>query len=371
MNSPFSKRNQTFLQLLPIGAFLLVSCWGSSAELNAQLLQPMTIDDPVQIEIQSIYKLTQSAAGTSDFEQIVQRCESLLEKELADKDRTYLTKLIGWSENRSAEKYIQNAGALMQMGLTDQAEEQRQLGIGKFDHVIQNHPLNWRAWMGRALVHVQMDQYEPALEKFRQVTRLNSKNSNAWFNCAEIGLHLKLYEQAIADYSRLIADDPTDTQARTGRGHCFFATHQFELALNDYRTVVSLRPDEAIALCNAGDAYMKLEQWSDAKFHFEAAIEIAESSLALQRLADFHVTCPNHGPADTGADPKMAIALINRAIAKHGTSPDILKTLATAYRATGQFQMAEQTLTQARSGADSDSRLPPSPNREQNQSPID
>ena len=367
MNNPFSVFNRSLIHLLPVCAVLFAIFLGATAELGAQLLQPVTSGDAVQIEIQSIYKLTKSAKATTDFEQIVQRSERLLETELTEKDRNYLNKLIGWSENRWAEKHVQNAAALRQLGLTEQADEQLQLGIGKFDQVIQHHPLNWRAWMGRAVVHVQLGQYEPALEKFRQVTRLNSKHNHARFNCAEIGLHLKLYEEAIADFSRLIAADPTDVQSLTGRGHCFFATNQFEMALEDYRTVVHLRPDDAIAHCNAGDAYLKLEQWPDAKLHFESATEIAESGLGLQRLANFHVICPDQSIAD----PSKAIALIHRAIDRDGTSSEHLTTLAAAYRASGQFQLADQTLTQANSGTDSVAAFPSTQNSDQEQAHVD
>ncbi len=213
---------------------------------SREALIPMVVGD--------VYQLTRTAKSTADFELIVENCHALLATELNDKDRKYLDSLVAWSENRCAEKLVQNSESMLEMGLNEQGNQQLQLAVEKYDVIIKSYPLTWRAWMGRAVLHAKGHEYELALEKFRQVTKLNNRCLDARFNCAEIEFHLQHYNVAIDDYTRLIDEDPTDVQSRTGRGHCYMMLGDPGRAVSDFQTVVDLYPENSVALVNVGEA---------------------------------------------------------------------------------------------------------------------
>ena len=156
----------------------------------------------------SVYELTKTAKTFTDYENIERRCREGLNSDINAKEEKYLNSLLAWAENRMAETHRKNAIGLRKTGLEAQADEQILLAIKKYDQLIKTHPLTWRAWMGRAVIHAERDEYDAALKKFRQVLKLDSKNSKARFNCAELAFELKQYDEAIKEYSRLIADDP-------------------------------------------------------------------------------------------------------------------------------------------------------------------
>ena len=139
----FSISNFKF-QILSIGKTANLICLSAGflfvASLPAQQLEPVadihSNQSRIRDEIKSIYKLTKAAKTTTEFEQIVERCEKILVAAVSDKDTKYLNSLIAWSGNRLAEKHVLDASALAEMGLKDQSDEQLQLAGKKFDQLI-------------------------------------------------------------------------------------------------------------------------------------------------------------------------------------------------------------------------------------------
>ena len=325
--------------LVLVVGILLATC----SVAQAQLLQPVLDDQAVEttnVEIQKIYHLTEVARNAVDFERIVERSERLLNQVLTPKDEKYLRSLVAWSRNRLAQKHLQNAISMSELGLQRQSDEQLDLAIKQFDIVIAASPLTWRAWMGRARIHAMAGEYELALEKFIEVTKRKRSQTQAWFNAAEISLHLKRFEQAIDFYSRLIKEDPTDVQSLTGRAHARLASEEYPAAIADYSTVAKLLPKNEIALCNLGDAYVTVEMWHEAFEQFEAAAQLETAQLGRERLAELLL----NGDDDTVRDIPRAIQLTNQWIQEKGDSEALLRILATAYQKSGQIGLADEVL---------------------------
>lgn len=221
-----------------------------AGEVVAQRLQPLDNESESAVSVEAIYGLTKTARKYDDFLTIRERCNTLLKDDLAEKDQKYLNSLFAWAENRLAGKEFENATGLKSVGLADQAQAELEKAIKRYDDLIVSHPTLWRAWMGRAVIHAQHDEYELALKKFRQVVKLDVKNSKARFNCAEILYEQKQYEDAIVEYTKVLADDSTDVQAMTGRGLCYLKLEQRAKAADDFATVVKLLPDSERAESN-------------------------------------------------------------------------------------------------------------------------
>ncbi len=336
----FSKlQERARIGLVLVVGILLATC----SVAQAQLLQPVLDDQAIEttnVEIQEIYHLTEGARNAVDYERIVKRSERLLDQVLTPKDEKYLRSLVAWSRNRLAQKYLQNAISMREIGLQRQSDEQLDLAINQFDTVIAASPLTWRAWMGRARIHAMTGEYELALEKFIEVTKRKRSQTQAWFNAAEISLHLKRFEQAIDFYSRLIKEDPTDVQSLTGRAHARLASEEYPAAIADYSTVAKLHPNNEIALCNLGDAYVSVEMWHEAFEQFEAASQLESAQLGRERLAELLL----NGDDDTVRNIPRAIQLTNQWITENGANESLLKILATAYQKSGQTGLADKVL---------------------------
>lgn len=313
------------------------------SSLSAQMLKPVTNSDSIEttnLEIQKIYNLTEVARTIQDFERIIKRSDKLLAQEVSGKDRKYLESLIAWSRNRIGQKHLKNIDAIQQMGLDGRPDVELLAAIQQFDTVIESSPLTWRAWLGRARIHMMQGESEAALGKFIEVTRLNRNCWDAWFNAAEICLDLKKFDEAIEFYSRVITENPTDVQSLTGRAHSHLAIDEFPAALSDYGMVVKLYPKDETAICNLGDALMRVEMWTEALEQYETAERLGNSSVGQERLANFLVTS---GDKEL-RDPSRAITLSTKALEESPNNVVHLKTLAVAYAALGQTEKSEQIM---------------------------
>jgi tetratricopeptide (TPR) repeat protein len=312
-----------------------------AVNLEAQQLEPMVQDDDLSsasVDISQIYNLTEVAKTAEDFERIVVRSEKLLDKTIFDKDKKYLNSLIGWSRNRLAQIHIKTAESMKEMGLIEQAHRRIDQATEQFDTVIEKHPGVWRAWLGRANIHAASGQYEQALAKYIEVTKRKRDYMPAWFNCAELALQLDKHEDAIKYYSRVIGEDASDVQARTGRAHSLLAVGKTEQAIEEYKTVTNLQAGDEQALCNLGDAYSQSENWEDALAVYEQASKLPKATLGLERLANFLCSCPDKSLMDT----ERAVTSANMAIENGTAKAEYLSTLAAAYTANGQTDLASE-----------------------------
>ena len=193
------ERNQSVRTLVlnfALAAILILPsfCWGQTLEPLKDGVSGSTN------EIERIYNLTEVAKTVDDYRQIIRRCEKLLKDSIIENDTKYLESLVAWSRNRLGQRHFLNANSMKKMGLVDRWEEELNNAVEQFDIVIEQHPMTWRSWMGRALIHVECKEYSEALEKFLEVNRLNLKNQKSRFNCAELCFELGQYDRSIEFY---------------------------------------------------------------------------------------------------------------------------------------------------------------------------
>ena len=330
-----------------IWIFSVIAVIGLAGALQGQQLEPVLGDQDaatISVEIKKIHNLTEVARKPADYLKIIDRCEKILAGTVLEKDQAYLNSLIGWSRNRLAQSHAKTAASMKEMGLVEQSAEELQKAIEQFDLVIDKNPKIWRAWMGRAKIHAANGEYELALEKFVEVTKRKHDQFSAWFNCAELSAYLGQHENAIKYYGRMIKEDASDVQSRTGRASCLLALGKNEEAIDEYRTVTKLQANDEFALCNLGDALRQNENWNDALAIYESAAKLPGATCGLERLANLLCTCPETSLVDTDRAVKAA----KQAIDNGEASVEFLNTLAAAYRANGQTDLADEIENRAK-----------------------
>ena len=71
-------------------------------------------------------------------------------------------------------------------------------------------PEQERAWMGKGLVEVDLDEYGNALDSFRQVIALNPRHAGAWQFIGNVHYILKKYESAQRAWQRSLDLQPNN-----------------------------------------------------------------------------------------------------------------------------------------------------------------
>ena len=321
---------------------VLLACLISAIHsTDAQILSPLKSDPsgPVKDQISSVYKLTQSAQRAADYSEIDARCTSILEMDLNEENRKYVSSLASWALCRRGFTRADLADSFLAAGNSEQGQIVLEQAKNDFDKSIARDKTRWRAYLGRGMVMTSNGKMDQAQKDFKQVTVQQPDHMAGWFNLAEVQYELMEYEAAIESYSKVIAADPADAQAYTGRGHCQFAGMNYEAAMDDYKIARQLAPLNQVAKCNCGEAAEMLGDWQTAYECYMQATKVNPLPAAYRKAASLLATCPD----SEYSRPKEALELIDKAIAMQGTTLENLRTLKAVQSAGGHDEMASAT----------------------------
>ncbi|MCH2181667.1 MAG: tetratricopeptide repeat protein [Mariniblastus sp.] len=323
-------------------SMILAGCWISSNErATAQVLSPVESAGEVSVkdQIAAVYALTQSAKKATEYSEIDRQCQSILQLDLADKEREYVNSLASWALCRRGFSRFDLADAFLAAGNREQSQIVLAQAKTDFDQSTARDASRWRAYLGRGMVMVRDGNLEKAREDFEHVTQQQPDHLAGWFNLAEVQSAMSDYPSAIECYSKVIAADPADAQAYTGRGHCQFASEDYQAALTDYRLARQLAPLNQVAKYNCGEAEQKLGNWQAAYDCYLQATKVDPLPAAYRQAAGLLASCPD--PEFTR--PAEGLELIEKAIAMEGETVENLTTLAQVQEANGDSDLAATT----------------------------
>jgi tetratricopeptide (TPR) repeat protein len=156
-----------------------------------------------------------------------------------------------------ASAYVNRAGALFQLGRTQEAFSDCQRGLA----LDAKQP---QAYEARSSAYVTMGQPYEALADCDEAIRLQPDDAVAFNNRAAAYLMLGLPDRAIADTEQAMRLRPGFAEAYYNRGNAYNALGRFELAVADYDAALRLDRDFAVAYNNRGTARASLGRHREA-----------------------------------------------------------------------------------------------------------
>jgi tetratricopeptide (TPR) repeat protein len=124
-----------------------------------------------------------------------------------------------------------------------------------YDRAIASKPNDAKAYLGRGLVLLEMNDTSTALGDFRQAVRLDPTNASAWTSLGGTQGLAGKFGEAVESYSEALKRAPDAVDALTGRGAAQLQLGRIDSALQDLNRALSIAPDYIDALYNRADAH--------------------------------------------------------------------------------------------------------------------
>ncbi len=118
----------------------------------------------------------------------------------------------------------------------DAGKELFNLAIQDYNSAIELNPNNFKAYMARSIIYLNIGQNTLALEDANKAVALNPKNPDVYNN-------LKQYDSALKDYSKALELDPKNFSAYKGRGSVYFSLQQYERAIEELNKAIEIYPE--------------------------------------------------------------------------------------------------------------------------------
>jgi protein O-mannosyl-transferase len=196
--------------------------------------------------------------------------------------------------------------------------------------------------LGNALL--RLGQTEKARHHYAEAIRYEPDYADAHFNLANV-LAQSDPEQAASHYRQAIAADPRHASAHSALANLLWARSDLPGAIREYRAALKINPDHAFAHRNLGELLCLNKDHISGVEHLEAAIRCRPGWWdPVDRLAFVYATASD--PAVR--NPTQAVKLAQQACRLAGQGePRPMATLAVAYTAAGQRELARTTADRA------------------------
>ncbi len=205
------------------------------------------------------------------------------------------------SSAAKARAALQNAVALHQRGLLDQAEaiyrDIRKCAAANFDathllgvillqrcqfieaeqliaEALRINPSEPGALNNRGNALRGLGRHEEALASFDKAITLKPDYAEAFYNRGVALQDLGRFEEALASYERAIALRPHYIEALNNRGSIFRCLKRLDEALASYDSAIALKPDYVDALTNRGAILQELKRHDEALTSYEKALAL-------------------------------------------------------------------------------------------------
>lgn len=198
-----------------------------------------------------------------------------------------------------------------------------QKAIEYLTQAIRLNPAYVRAYNGRGVACVSLEQYQQGISDFTQAIKLDPSDSSLYTNrgLAHAGLHQ--HQQAIDDYTQAIKLNPSGATAYYSRGGAYAALGQYQRAINDYTQAIRFEPGLAMAYTDRGAAYYSgLKQHKQAIADYSQAIKLDPDFVALvyynrglvyANLKQYQKAIGDYTQA-IRLEPSLSVAYYNRGI---------------------------------------------------------
>lgn len=293
-----------------------------------------TDEAPTQRAVAILADANQFAATAEteeEFTQLVQRCRHVLAIDRSQAAIDYSNQLASWALNKRGELRA-DAGS----------EEE---AVVDFQDAIRMNGQCWRAVHNLGVLHAQAGRFAEAFDAFNATIDMNDQFAKAYSNRASLYVQAGDFQAALDDYQQAISVDPDLAIAHKGRGRVCHMLGRMQAALQHLDAAALLDPNDASTATCRADLLVDMGRYAAAKLGYHKAIELdPELPNAYRNLAWLQATCPD----ERFRNGEQAVLNAGHALELLGEEDDIsLDTLAAAQAATGDFEVAIETLKRA------------------------
>ena len=140
-----------------------------------------------------------------------------------------------------------------------------------YTRAIGAQPKEAKAYLGRGLVALAMDNIAAAASDFQQAVRLDPTSASAWTSLGGAqGLSGK-FPDALTSYSEAVKLAPATAAPLAGRGAVYTQLGHIDAALKDLDRALAIEPDHIDALYNRARVHQKRGDAASAKRDFDRA----------------------------------------------------------------------------------------------------
>jgi len=277
------------------------------------------------------YELSLTAAGETEYSQVVRGCAEAMRHGLEGENRQFALELSAWALNRRGQ------------ARSDQG--QQELAIADFRAALEFDPRCWRALHNRGVTLAQNGQFAEAFDDICKVIEINPQFAKAFSNRATLYVQAGEFDKAIAEYETALRLDPVLLPALVGHGRVCHMVGRLEEALESFNAAVAQEGENAEVVCSRADLLVDLGRYSDALEDYARAIDLdSKFEHAYRNGAWLLATCPDDSIRDADGALKGARAALD---CGYGERHAALDTLAAALANAGRFEEAVHTIQQA------------------------
>jgi tetratricopeptide (TPR) repeat protein len=202
---------------------------------------------------------------------------------------------------------------------------------------VQNIPLRM------ALAHSLLwsKQYNKVLDVYHEILTLDPDSAEADMLAGEALDEMKDASGAIEMFRKAVAAKPTAPDAHFGLGYLLWSDKQYPEAIKEFQAELANNPEHAQSLLYIGDAYIQMNQYSDAGPPLKKAVKL-DPSLGLANL-DLGILAAGDGRNDEALREFLSAEKLNP------NDVNVHWRLGRLYRAMGRKEESKAELDKASS----------------------
>ena len=249
---------------------------------------------------------------------------------------SYLDKAI--QEKPTVERYQLRAIARQEL-------KHYEAAIADIDAAIKLKPDNAHLYINRAGIQRLQQQSRAALDDLNHAIKLAPHSAHAYQLRGMLYLEDHQPKFAIADFNRALKRNPKAVDSLNARGIAYLEQGKPDLALQDFDEAIKLNNFVSQVFGNRAGVWEEKQQYAAAIKDYQRAIELNPLSPIIHNdLAWLYATCQD----PEFRNPKAAVLHAKQACElTQSQDANLLDTLATAYQANDQLELAIKTLESA------------------------
>jgi superkiller protein 3 len=212
--------------------------------------------------------------------------------------------------------------------------------VGLFQHMLALTPNAVPVHNNLGMALYSRGRFDDAISHYRRALQLQPDDAKAYNN---LGLALRAQgkvDEAISHYQQALRIRPDLVEAHNNLGIALALRNRLNEAIDQYRQALKIKPGSAEVHNNLGTALQSSGNLDEALVHYRLALRDMPDSVEVNNnIAWILATHPDQKLRDTG----QAIVFAEHAaeLTKYKNTT-VLNTLATAYAAAGNEEMANQ-----------------------------
>ena len=224
--------------------------------------------------------------------------------------------------------------ALFRQGRIDEA-------IAEYGAAIQINPdyVEARNDLGNALL--KEGRADEAIAQYAEALRIDPSRAAVHYDLGDALHHEGRADEAAAQYAETLRIDPAFAEAHNNIGLILYQAGRREEAIAQYRAALQTRPGYVDAQNNLGNALYQEGRIGEAIAAIQKALELQPSNVSIQNNLAWMLATAS--PASLRDAPKAIQLATQASQSAGGNNPMLLRTLAVAYAAAGNFADALKT----------------------------